>query len=620
MEPVGRMLFVAIAVLVLCFLMAGPIAAQQNCPCLGCKKPVETVTPCDPNEKIGPDGFGEGRFVRSLNGSYTIFFENQATAAVPAQRVAIADDLAAVLDEGTIQLGDVAFGSQVVGDLYGLHTGSATVPLERSSLVVQVSVTLDSDTRRLQWILQTIDPRTGQQPDEVDAGFLPPNDSTGRGEGHVSFTVQPRAGLPTGTQIANAATIFFDTNAGIATNPWVNTIDVGSPSSRVSSLPAVSPSSDFSVTWSGNDDPSGSGIAGFTIMVSADDGPFSAWLTLSTATTGTFAGLRGHTYRFFSIAQDNVGNVESKTPVAEATTTVSLNSKPIAEAGDPLVRECTGNRSAPATLNGAASHDPDGDPLTYKWSAPSIIFDDPTSATPTSTFPLGETTATLIVNDGKVDSDPDTVAITVRDTQAPTVSCPAEVTAECQGLDQTSVHLPVATAADACEGSVPIINSHTPGGADASGSYPLGDTPITFTAEDGSGNQSTCQTHVRVVDTTSPTIGDPLASPALLWPPDHTMRNVSVGYSAADLCSPVHCALTVTSNEPVNGTGDGDVAPDWVVLDDHHLQLRAERAGTGSGRVYIVSINCSDTLGHASTKSATVPVPHDLRMPNARVP
>jgi len=50
----------------------GPFRAQQSCPCVGCDRGVETVTPCDPNEKIGPGGFGDARYVRALNGSYTI--------------------------------------------------------------------------------------------------------------------------------------------------------------------------------------------------------------------------------------------------------------------------------------------------------------------------------------------------------------------------------------------------------------------------------------------------------------------------------------------------------------------------------------------------------------------
>jgi len=63
------------------------------------------------------------------------------------------------------------------------------------------------------------------------------------------------------------------------------------------------------------------------------------------------------------------------------------------------------------------------------------------------------------------------------------------------------------------------------------------------------------------------------------------------------------------SNEPVNGTGDGDTAPDWEVLDAHHVRLRAERSATGAGRVYTVTISCADDAGNTSNRALTVTVP-----------
>ena len=56
---------------------------------------------------------------------------------------------------------------------------------------------------------QSIDPNTDLPPD-VLTGFLPPEDGTGRGEGYISYTIQPKAGLPTGTQITNVALVSFD--------------------------------------------------------------------------------------------------------------------------------------------------------------------------------------------------------------------------------------------------------------------------------------------------------------------------------------------------------------------------------------------------------------------------
>ena len=64
------------------------------------------------------------------------------------------------------------------------------------------------------------------------------------------------------------------------------------------------------------------------------------------------------------------------------------------------------------------------------------------------------------------------------------------------------------------------------------------------------------------------------------------------------------CSVSVTSNEAVNGTGDGDTAPDWVIVDSHHLQLRAERAAQGNGRIYSINVACPSASG-----KTTVSVP-----------
>jgi hypothetical protein len=65
----------------------------------------------------------------------------------------------------------------------------------------------------------------------------------------------------------------------------------------------------------------------------------------------------------------------------------------------------------------------------------------------------------------------------------------------------------------------------------------------------------------------------------------------------------------VNSNEPTNGLGDGDTAPDWVVSSELTAQLRAERAGKGNGRIYSLSVACQDTIGNTATTTVTVSVP-----------
>jgi len=87
--------------------------------------------------------------------------------------------------------------------------------------------------------------------------------------------------------------------------------------------------------------------------------------------------------------------------------------------------------------------------------------------------------------------------------------------------------------------------------------------------------------------------------------------DVTINYAVTDPC-PNTCVLTVSSNEPVNRTGDGDTSPDWQVVDAHHLLLRAERAGNGNGRIYTITITCTnDTNKQSSTRAVTVLVSHD---------
>ena len=106
---------------------------------------------------------------------------------------------------------------------------------------------------------------------------------------------------------------------------------------------------------------------------------------------------------------------------ALAALSSQLNQPPVADAGPDTTVECAGGAGTSVQLNGLRSSDPDGDALTYAWSAPGITFDDPSSATPTAAFPLGATTVTLTVADGSL-SDDDEVIVTIEDTTPPVVT------------------------------------------------------------------------------------------------------------------------------------------------------------------------------------------------------
>jgi hypothetical protein len=115
-------------------------------------------------------------------------------------------------------------------------------------------------------------------------------------------------------------------------------------------------------------------------------------------------------------------------------------------------------------------------------------------------------------------------------------------------------------------------------------------------------------THISLVenrDTLPPVINNVSATPSVLWPPNHSMRDVMISYDATDDSGSVNCTLSVTSNE---GTSS-----DWEIIDAHHIRLRAKRAGRGNGRVYTIAITCTDSSNNSSSETVTVIVPHDQR-------
>lgn len=195
---------------------------------------------------------------------------------------------------------------------------------------------------------------------------------------------------------------------------------------------------------------------------------------------------------------------------------------------------------------------------------------------------------------------------------APVVTCPPDTTV---GNDLDRCDASVAFQATATGDPTPTITYRVAGTLVTSPYvFPLGTTTVNVMALNG-GGFDTCSFTVTVNDTQPPRISDLSASPNKLWPPNHKLRNVNVTYTATDNCpGPVTCSLSVASNEPIigPGLGAGNTTPDWIVIDDHHVKLRAERRGNGSGRVYTITVNCTDQYNNTGHSTTTVTVPHDM--------
>lgn len=110
----------------------------------------------------------------------------------------------------------------------------------------------------------------------------------------------------------------------------------------------------------------------------------------------------------------------------------------------------------------------------------------------------------------------------------------------------------------------------------------------------------------------NPICGTVTGGPSL-WPPNHKLRLITLtGATDAD-GNPLATTVTgVTQDEPLNGLGDGDTSPDAMPASaPDQVWLRAERSGTGDGRVYRVGFTVTDGLGGVCTGTADVGVPHD---------
>jgi hypothetical protein len=151
-----------------------------------------------------------------------------------------------------------------------------------------------------------------------------------------------------------------------------------------------------------------------------------------------------------------------------------------------------------------------------------------------------------------------------------------------------------------------------PGRTTSFGVSTPGVTTVTYSATDAAGNAEAPQALAVRLDGGQPTISGLPSDGCSLWPPNHEMRQVAV-VTAADAVSGVaSLEVTATSSEP-SSADDPDVlvAPDGS--GGFAVSLRAERRGSGRGRVYTITATAKDLADNVRTATATCTVAHDQR-------
>lgn len=339
-----------------------------------------TIQSFDPNELIGPAGYGPQNYLKGDGTfAYRIGFENASNATAPAQVVVVTNTIATNLNLATLEFTSVGFGDYFFaippGSQHYEHTES--IEFNGTTFDANIEVSVDTATRQVRARFDSVMPESGLPP-AAEIGFLPPENGTYRGMGHVSYVIRPVSGLPTGTAIRNIGTITFDPlaggptfrtdlvnptdpNSGIDTNRQaLVTIDTNLPISAATGPSGTATNTSFVVTWSGSD--VGAGVTSYDIFVQTNSGAWKQWLSFTTNTSAIFGGYASQTYGFYSVARDGAGNLETNATIADVTVTMPTNSTPQL---DPIADKIVDANSALVFTNFVNDHVAPGDKLKF---------------------------------------------------------------------------------------------------------------------------------------------------------------------------------------------------------------------------------------------------------------
>jgi len=138
---------------------------------------------------------------------------------------------------------------------------------------------------------------------------------------------------------------------------------------------------------------------------------------------------------------------------------------------------------------------------------------------------------------------------------------------------------------------------------------------ITLIVNDGIEDSEPNDVLITVVDTTAPEFEFSVA-PTFLWPPSHKMVEITPSWTVSDECdaSPEVSLVSIVMSEDDDTVGDGHTTGDIEIGDDGSIYVMSERSGPNSGRLYTITYQAVDDSGNVTVRSATVSIPHDMRV------
>lgn len=237
------------------------------------------------------------------------------------------------------------------------------------------------------------------------------------------------------------------------------------------------------------------------------------------------------------------------------------------------------------------------------------------SYTPNANF-FGADSFTYTIDDGDTGTDTATVNVTVTSVNDVPVANPDNYS-----MDQdTTLNVPapgvLANDTDVEGPKNAVLVSDVSNGTlvlNADGSFDYTPDPsfagidsFTYKVNDGTDDSNTVTVTIEVADTEPPVITASVGVGSL-WPPNSTMVNVGLNVSVSDNSSDdITTSIAVYSDEDDGASVDAsNIAPGT-------LELRAERNGTGDGRVYLIIITATDEFNNTSYSCLTVVVPKSM--------
>jgi uncharacterized repeat protein (TIGR01451 family) len=221
-------------------------------------------------------------------------------------------------------------------------------------------------------------------------------------------------------------------------------------------------------------------------------------------------------------------------------------------------------------------------------------------------FPVGTTQVTYTATDAAGNVGSATQNVVVIDNTVPTVTPPANITANADpGSCSATLNPGTASGSDNC--SVQSINGVRSDSQALNAPYPVGTTTIAWTVTDASGNTASANQTVTVIDNQPPTVTSSVAVTTMGPPHNHALINVGLSATASDNCGTVGpLEIFVYSDED---DGLAPHSPDAVDIGLGTLKLRRERDGGSNGRVYLIVVKATDSSGNTSVSVTTVTVP-----------